>query len=511
MSHIPRRVRARVWAAAWSTMSALSSTAAFDEDDVATRHVVVNIYAGDELARTATGVVIGDGVVLTDAETLSKGRRHSVVSTSGAEIAASVAHTDQALSLAVLQVPGLDQPGLAFALLEVGADEDRFVHTVSYDPDASAAMRFVFRTGSISGVDEAQAKRSGEQVPVYRHNARLDATGFGSSLLNNCGELIGINRPDPGLVGLFSNPLRDPGSTVFASRVGGIKRQLDEWKIEYLKSDQECLSEAQAAAVAAEEKAKEAEQALRELEEAKRREQDLAATAEAAQQEGAASRAQAEAAQSEARAAVDAAEVERQAAEKAAEAARQAAATETEKLRQAMAQAEAERAAREGQSRMAAWVAVATATLLLGLIVFLWVRNRSKGRLVAQARARTAAAERELAQRQAGVFPDAMLEGSDDEGTHFALKIPGSGLHAGVDGVTIGRSPGRSAFVLDHPSISREHCRLRLVDGKLHVEDLRATNGVLLNGNALRPEGSCLLREGDRVTLGTVELTLRFL
>lgn len=511
MSVVARVVRARMWAAVCTTMFALSSAGAFDQDEVAKRHVVVNVYAGDELTRTATGVVISDGVVLADVETVSKGRRHSVVSTSGAEIAASVSHTDQALSLAVLQVPGLDQPGLAFALREIRADENRFVHAVSYDPDASPGTRFVFRNGSISAVDEAQARRSGEQVPVYRHNARLDATGFGGSLLNNCGELIGVNRPDPGAGGFFSNPLRDPSGTVFASRVGGIERQLDEWEVEYLKSGRECLSEAQAAAVAAEEKADEAEQARRELEEAKRREQELAAAAEAARQEGDATRAEAEAAQTEAKAAVDAAETERKAAEEAAEAARQAAAAETEKLQQAVAQAEDERARRERESRTAALVGAAVAALLLGLIAFLWVRNRRKGRLVAQAQAKTAAAERELAQREAGVFPDVMLEGSDDEGAHFALKIPGSGLHAGVDGVVIGRSPGRSAFVLDHPSISREHCRLRLVDGNLHVEDLRATNGVLLNGNALRPEESCALREGDRVTLGAVELALRFL
>lgn len=325
-------------------------------------------------------------------------------------------------------------------------------------------------------------------MPVYRHNARLDASGFGGSLLNNCGELIGVNRPNPGAGGLFRNPLRDPGATVFASRVGAIEQQLDEWVVEYLKSDRECLSEAQSAAVAAEEKAKEAEQALRELETAKLREQELAAAAEAARQEGDASRADAEAAQSEAKAAV-----------------------ETEKLQKTLADAEAERERRGRQAQTAILVTAAAAALLLGLIAFLMVRNRRKGRLVVQARAKTAAAERELAQRQAGVLPDLMLEGSDDEGTHFALKIPGSGLHAGVDGVTIGRSPGRSAFVLDHPPISREHCRLRLVDGTLHVEDLRATNGVLLNGNALRPEESCALREGDRLTLGAVELSLRFL
>ena len=511
MSRISLVFRARTWAKVWPTMLALSSTAAFDENEVGERHVVVNVYAGDELARTAIGVVIGTGVVLTDAETVSRGRRHSIVSATGAEIAAVVTHTGQALSLAVLRIPGLDQPGLPFALREVGAEENRFVHAVAYDREATSATQFVFRNGSISAADEARVRRSGKTVAVYRHNARLDATGFGGSLLNNCGELVGINRPDPSAGGVFGNPLRDPVGTVYASRIGDIERQLDEWEVEYLKSDHECLSEAQSAAVVAQQKASEAQTALRQFEEAKRREQDLAAVAAAARQEGDAARADAEAAQSEAAAVVEAAEAERKAAEGAAEAAREAATIEAEKLQRALAEAEVERERRDRQWQTVWLGATAAAALALGLIAFLWIRNRRKSHLVVQARAKTAAAERELAQTQAGVFPDVMLEGPDDEGIQFALKIPGSGLHAGVDGVVVGRSPGRSTFVLDHPSISREHCRLRLVQGILHVEDLHATNGVLLNGNALRSGESCALREGDRVTLGTVELTLRFL
>lgn len=144
MSDIADVVRVRVWAAIWPTMFALSSAGAFDEDEVAKRHVVVNVYAGDELTRTATGVVIGTGVVLADAEIVAKGRRHSVLVAGGAEIAASVSQTDEALSLAVLQVPGLDQPALPFALREIGADKNRFVHSVFYDPDASPGTRFGF-------------------------------------------------------------------------------------------------------------------------------------------------------------------------------------------------------------------------------------------------------------------------------------------------------------------------------------------------------------------------------
>ena len=512
MTAAARVVPAPVWAAVWLAMFAPAASGAIDENETVKRHVGINVYAGDELARTATGVVIGPGVVLADAETVSRGRRHAVVSTGGAEIAASVSHADRALSLAVLEVPGLDQPGLPFALAEVGANEDRFVHSVSYDPTAIGALaRFVFLAGTIGAVDEAIARRSGDPVPVYRHNAGLAASGFGGSLLNNCGELIGVNRPDPGAGGLFRNTLREPEGVVFASRLAVIEQRLGEWDIDYLKSDKECLSEAAAAAAAAAEKAGEAEQALLELEQAKRREQELATAAAAALEAGDASRADAEDAQRQAAAAVEAAEARRQAAEEDAEAARQAATAESERLQTMLSDSSEERERLERQSRTVVVTASVAAALLAILVALLWFRNRRKNRLVALATARTEAAERELEQTRAGALPDLMLEGSDDEGERFGLKIPGSSLHAGLDGVVVGRSPGRAVFVLDHPSISRAHCRLRPVGGVLHVEDLRATNGVLLNGDTLHPEESRPLREGDRLMLGTVELTLRFL
>jgi diguanylate cyclase (GGDEF)-like protein len=70
---------------------------------------------------------------------------------------------------------------------------------------------------------------------------------------------------------------------------------------------------------------------------------------------------------------------------------------------------------------------------------------------------------------------------------------------------------GRSALVevhLDDPSISRQHCRIDVKDGRLSVEDLGSRNGTLVNGVRVK---SAILSDGDRVQIGSsTVLQLRF-
>jgi serine phosphatase RsbU (regulator of sigma subunit) len=50
--------------------------------------------------------------------------------------------------------------------------------------------------------------------------------------------------------------------------------------------------------------------------------------------------------------------------------------------------------------------------------------------------------------------------------------------------VVIGRNPPAD-LILEGPTVSRRHCRLELLDGKLHVGDLASTNGTFVNGELL--------------------------
>jgi uncharacterized RDD family membrane protein YckC len=59
---------------------------------------------------------------------------------------------------------------------------------------------------------------------------------------------------------------------------------------------------------------------------------------------------------------------------------------------------------------------------------------------------------------------------------------------------------------LPDPSISRHHCVVRKVGGGFEIQDLQSSNGVLINGNRVQ---SSPLRDGDRITLGQVQLTFQ--
>ncbi len=61
-----------------------------------------------------------------------------------------------------------------------------------------------------------------------------------------------------------------------------------------------------------------------------------------------------------------------------------------------------------------------------------------------------------------------------------------------------------NALRLADPSISRHHAVIRRTQAGWEVQDLQSSNGVLVNGNRVP---SALLKDGDRVTLGQIQMT----
>ncbi len=68
--------------------------------------------------------------------------------------------------------------------------------------------------------------------------------------------------------------------------------------------------------------------------------------------------------------------------------------------------------------------------------------------------------------------------------------------------VLLGRARD-SDIILDDPLVSRHHARIVLRYGQFAVEDLGSTHGTFLNGQPVR---ECVLRPGDRLTLGQTDL-----
>ncbi len=71
---------------------------------------------------------------------------------------------------------------------------------------------------------------------------------------------------------------------------------------------------------------------------------------------------------------------------------------------------------------------------------------------------------------------------------------------------TVGRT-ARADFILDAALVSRIHCRLTAdKSDQLIVEDLKSTNGTLVNGKRVERH---LLKPGDVVTIGRVEFDVK--
>ncbi len=85
-----------------------------------------------------------------------------------------------------------------------------------------------------------------------------------------------------------------------------------------------------------------------------------------------------------------------------------------------------------------------------------------------------------------------------DHGTPFTKDVPDT--HAA--GLTLGRVP-TCDIVLDHPTVSRQHARLAVRDGRCLLSDLGSTQGTRVNGQPIA--GETELHDGDSFSIGHVD------
>lgn len=71
---------------------------------------------------------------------------------------------------------------------------------------------------------------------------------------------------------------------------------------------------------------------------------------------------------------------------------------------------------------------------------------------------------------------------------------------------TIGKDPALSDFVLDDPTISREHVRLKLDGDTVTLTDLASLNGTQVNNQRVQKQ---LLRDNDVITLGNTTIVFK--
>jgi len=102
-----------------------------------------------------------------------------------------------------------------------------------------------------------------------------------------------------------------------------------------------------------------------------------------------------------------------------------------------------------------------------------------------------------------------VLDGRDDDGIRYLLRISGDQLVKNSDGVIIGRNPKDSPYIINHADVSRKHARIKVENNRVFIEDLGSTNGTSVNGQSIDDKGLVSVSSGDQIIIGSVVMKLR--
>lgn len=481
--------------------------AQLDEALVGEHVVTVRVYEGAELEAQGAGVVVGAaGEVLTSAAVLRAGTRMVVVAQGEErELDAQQQWRERDSGLALLRVDELERAGLAVSV----AEQEPGLRVYSVTPGEGAGGARI-AGGSVSEVGTESV--GSDEVGFVRHNARIAARGYGSPLVNECSQVVGLNVPDPDEITIFTTPRKiEPGDAVFAVSGEELAARLGGRGVEFVQVAEGCVS-AEARAQEREQEAREAQQQAetreaqtrQRLEESEQRLQQAEADAQASEQEKAQARVETERARQE----VEAARAQAAQAREATVRAEQAVQEANRRAAEAGEREREQRRRSEQMRRYAEW-GVAGGAALLALLVVLWALSaRRRRRAIRQAQARAASAELEAAQVRLRAAPapfDCVLTGTDGEGAPCAVSV-GRAVLGAQTGAIIGRDPSGSSHVIVDPSVSREHARLSVEGGELCVEDLGSTNATYINGRRLDSGERARVTDGDELELGSVRL-----
>lgn len=465
--------------------------------------VRVRAHDGNRLAAEGSGFVVDEaGYVLTNAHLLADAERLTVVSLkTGAEIVARQVFAKREMNLALLRVQGLGLPALN--LSERGAAVGRAVRTLRFGMGDSVRVS----QGTIGTHYDLPGEKAGDPVVhLLHHNAVVTSKAFGMPVVNECGAVVGINTPDLERGRWPFRKNAEPRGTVFALRSNDIIAALTGRGIAHTVVEEACLS--------AVERAEQARKAATDSAQAAQARADSVKQAMADSIKAAEKRVVAERA---ARLKAERAKARADSVNRARADSIKAAAADSVKTARERAKAKADSlvVVEERTAQRLQWIIIGGAALLLIALLGWALSSRRKKARLQSAESRLTEAEQEAvaARRAATDAPQpasfgCVLEGQDHAGRPFALRLSALAL-GDQSGATLGRSPDKADFVIDHESISRAHVRLSVSGGDLYAEDLNTLNGTRINGHVLNPGEPMVLRSNDQIELGPVVFQVR--
>lgn len=474
-----------------------------------TRSLVhLEVYRGRDIIREGGGFVAQadrfNGYIVTNAELLQEADSITVrVPGTGGQLVGQVIRTDLSSDYALVKVNGLDLPSLAFSQQPPGAGEVVWSAAKLSATDKVTLSKGILRTGF---------KLSQNDIGWYQHTAGIGENN-GGVLLNECGQVVGLD---------FSRP--SGSGTTRAVDLESLKSLLNAQNVKLTLADSGCVSEVSRLQQKAELAAKDAQKAQNEAVKAQEVARSLERQLKASNQNSADLIQETRLAKLRADDAIKAAEM----AEAKADDMRRELEERTQTLRQETQELlkafeedrqlseerfksllkSQEEAARDRERILIGFVGVLIVTI--GLVLFL-ARNRGGGGPQTSDSKPEQSVGMGAADRHHEELAEYVLDGRDDDGIRYLLRISGDQLSRNHDGVIIGRNPKDSPYIINHADVSRKHARLKVMKNRVFIEDLGSTNGTSVNGQSIDDKGLVSVSSGDQIIIGSVVMKLRVL
>ena len=93
--------------------------------------------------------------------------------------------------------------------------------------------------------------------------------------------------------------------------------------------------------------------------------------------------------------------------------------------------------------------------------------------------------------------------------TKATLELPDRSIPLTIGSHTFGRKDTNEIIISD-PYISGSHGRFDVEENSVYLTDIGSTNGTLLNEAKLAPNMKTLLQKGDKIRLGSLEISIKF-
>ncbi len=491
--------------------------AGVDESLLKQSIVTVNVYKGKKVQARSSGFVVQsdrfNGYVITNAQFLEGADTLTVsVPNTGAELVAKVLRLESSIDFALLKINGLNLPPLTFGQTPPGVG-DIVWSAVKWGGDNNSV-------GLSRGTLRNSYETADSGIGVFKHSAMLGEGGIGSVLLNDCGQVVGLNMAAP-----------SADSSVRAIDVSSLRTLLSSQNINVTYAGNECISEvdqiknkAEAAVTEARLAQKEAEKAQalaisleKKLNSSNQRNDSLLRETRQARQR--ADQAMIAAENAHASADINKQELEKKTASLKAEAEAMKVGFEKsqvdveKRFRHALRQQEAEAEYRE---KFIVGVSLAMFIAVIGFIMM----TRRRGSKLSPSVEEVASpdespndevyAEKSNTELHSNELMEFVLDGRDEDGIRYLLRISGDKLLK-EGGVVIGRNPKDSPYIINHADVSRKHARMKVMKNRVFIEDLGSTNGTSVNGQSIEEMGPVSIDSGDQIIIGSVVMNLRVL